>query len=58
MTPLHLSDRPRYVLVFKYLMYVFVSSVLCWFCLLIRIGVLKELAAAVLRVRPRNPFTM
>ena len=31
-------------------MCVFVSSVFCWFYLLIRIGVIKELAASVLRV--------
>jgi len=34
----------------KRLMCVFVSSVFCWFYLLIRIGVIKELAASVLRV--------
>jgi hypothetical protein len=42
--------KPRHVGVFKYLKYVFLSSVLCWFYLLIRIGVLKELAASVLTV--------
>jgi hypothetical protein len=50
MLPLNMSERPKYVGVFKYLMYAFVSGILCWFCVLIRVGVLRDLAVYVPRL--------